>query len=781
MGSDTSSLDDDRKLRRLPTSQELFETAPSIRRSSVVVGATDDREEREADEVADRVVRHLSSSGAGDRARRSPGGPSADVEVGAAGGPISEELSRSIGSRPTSPLPEGVRRRMETGFGTDLSRVRMVADSPDAPRMQASAFTIGNDIHFAPGQFRPGSPDGDHTIAHEISHTLQSSGGVHRKMYTRDEFNTLTKQGRLTGKSTAQKDIGPILDQYHLTYPADDIANMDASKLEAARKEVTVMRAMAWRYLESKTDMYDAGDGPATAVVKKGREKRAGGMAMFLYRCDGELATLERLLEAAKSQQGGQQQPIPAVDLDQDERYTKLKAHYDADAQSSLRKLGTLIDMAVPNEGDSASLSVEVSIPVQPGIFVNLNFGVEAERDGNGVECGLTVSAGVAANVAEMAEIAGALGCYLKAKAKTGADVAELWSYALFRRCRESNLIPREVENFMWGGGDTGKFGWQKAENWSKNVEREILAKQEESYVESGGLASLSGKAGFGAPGAKVAEFEASAEGFTGTRIDKQSLQTRKGGAGADNKRSDSVFNLPGTSLADRGAQKRVGVERTGFALNVSAGNDFVGGGVGFSMAWRSNGVHGRKQYEEMEMELTGELGFTMPGGEIIAGGLVNMMPPLITTLNSAVARGKERATQETNSKRDLGALGGSMDSFATAIAGLNMADGNWTPPTTMDESVLQGFDTTTTFTLGVSLGYKKKKAEAKGETEFSITLNQDKTSEVGKAIEAFGEAAQVLKVSMSKTSRVLAIEWSDGKWKLNWAGGDVPLGGATP
>ena len=48
---------------------------------------------------------------------------------------------------------------METATGVDLAGVRVHRDSAVAPRIQASAFTLGTDIHFAPGQYRPGTED----------------------------------------------------------------------------------------------------------------------------------------------------------------------------------------------------------------------------------------------------------------------------------------------------------------------------------------------------------------------------------------------------------------------------------------------------------------------------------------------------------------------------------------------------------------------------------------------------------------------------------------------
>src|SRR5262245_22025869 len=53
-----------------------------------------------------------------------------------------------------SPLAPDVRTRMEAAFGTSFASVRVHQD-PYAETIGAAAFTRGNDLFFAPGQFDP--------------------------------------------------------------------------------------------------------------------------------------------------------------------------------------------------------------------------------------------------------------------------------------------------------------------------------------------------------------------------------------------------------------------------------------------------------------------------------------------------------------------------------------------------------------------------------------------------------------------------------------------------
>jgi len=74
------------------------------------------------------------------------------------------------------PLPEAVRRNMESAFGSDFSDVRIHV-GPQASAIGALAFTLGSDIHFAPGLYNPESHHGQHLLGHELAHVVQQRAG----------------------------------------------------------------------------------------------------------------------------------------------------------------------------------------------------------------------------------------------------------------------------------------------------------------------------------------------------------------------------------------------------------------------------------------------------------------------------------------------------------------------------------------------------------------------------------------------------------------------------
>ncbi|MEO8370976.1 MAG: DUF4157 domain-containing protein, partial [Candidatus Solibacter sp.] len=70
------------------------------------------------------------------------------------------------------PLPSAARRHMEAAFGRDFSQVRVHHDSAAADtsrQLSALAFTHRNHIHFASGMFNPGASSGKRLLAHELT------------------------------------------------------------------------------------------------------------------------------------------------------------------------------------------------------------------------------------------------------------------------------------------------------------------------------------------------------------------------------------------------------------------------------------------------------------------------------------------------------------------------------------------------------------------------------------------------------------------------------------
>jgi len=74
------------------------------------------------------------------------------------------------------PLPAGVATALGQRLGADFDGVR-VHTGPVAARATAAvsalAFTVGRDVVFAPGRFRPQHADGQRLLTHELTHVVQ--------------------------------------------------------------------------------------------------------------------------------------------------------------------------------------------------------------------------------------------------------------------------------------------------------------------------------------------------------------------------------------------------------------------------------------------------------------------------------------------------------------------------------------------------------------------------------------------------------------------------------
>src|SRR5437867_4008561 len=138
--------------------------------------------EQEADRVAEQVMRlpepmvQKQCTNCSDASAPSPNDEEkpriqrlANGEGGS--GEVATDFTRHLGAG--APLDAASRTYFEPRFGHDFGNVRIHANNHLAPRLQARAFTIGSDIYFAPGEFRPNISSGQRIIAHELIHTIQ--------------------------------------------------------------------------------------------------------------------------------------------------------------------------------------------------------------------------------------------------------------------------------------------------------------------------------------------------------------------------------------------------------------------------------------------------------------------------------------------------------------------------------------------------------------------------------------------------------------------------------
>jgi len=132
--------------------------------------------EQEADQIADQILAapaHSVIGGAAPRVQRSAGSTHGQTDS------APDSVDRALGSS-GRPLDTSLRQDMEQRFNHDFSRVRVHSDAvayQSAHEVNASAYTVGNDIVFGAGRYSTGTQDGRRLLAHELTHVVQQSGG----------------------------------------------------------------------------------------------------------------------------------------------------------------------------------------------------------------------------------------------------------------------------------------------------------------------------------------------------------------------------------------------------------------------------------------------------------------------------------------------------------------------------------------------------------------------------------------------------------------------------
>ncbi|MFM8529853.1 MAG: hypothetical protein ACKOD2_09300 [Ilumatobacteraceae bacterium] len=313
-------------------------------------------------------------------------------------------------------------------------------------------------------------------------------------------------------------------------------------------------------------------------------------------------------LEGLKAKNAGAAEKAAAIPADA--RVASLETHYLGEGVTLFQRAGAMLDSLLdpPEEGQeeeykgqSAEFKIELSIPVPPatvGGFLEL----KAERDEKGIEAKGTIAITGGGDVG-VAELKGALGGFVAAQGKDGAQVGALIEYALYRRCAVSNLIPWEAEAYLFGGSADAR-GKRRAEKRSIDTENKAFGADgdDDFYAETGAMASLSAKAGLG----DVAEVEGELQATTRTRTARKSLEQGKG-VGAKNKRAEGLINT--LSGGTRGAQESTGRTMRGFIASASVSVLGVTAQVEYNALWGANkdGTKSNMKIEKNEIGLTVE------------------------------------------------------------------------------------------------------------------------------------------------------------------------------
>lgn len=179
----------------------------------LTVSQPGDPQEQEADQMADRIMRSPQPAASLETSKPFPERHRSSVSTG----PNEMKLQRKRGDKDdeikgkwnNSPseitpdvadhihrlsggqsLPASEQSFFKPWFNHSFENVRVHTDSEanaTAHALNARAFTLGNDIVFASGQYSPGTDRGRRLLAHELTHVVQQQSGpaaIHRDLAT---------------------------------------------------------------------------------------------------------------------------------------------------------------------------------------------------------------------------------------------------------------------------------------------------------------------------------------------------------------------------------------------------------------------------------------------------------------------------------------------------------------------------------------------------------------------------------------------------------------------
>lgn len=211
------------------------------------LGAPNDACEREADHVADQVMRMAGSDmGTVTQTHGSPPvlqrmcsecAEELQTKPRSATQRTASSAVDAAASRATEsgghPLPTGLRSFFEPRFGRDFSQVRVhtgpkAAESAQA--IQARAYTRGRDVVFGSGEYAPDSHRGRRLMAHELAHVVQQASA--------DQSDVLRRQPAAPAVP-AYRDCSAAI-----TGEADANERLDAARLRAREYVGAAIRAL---------------------------------------------------------------------------------------------------------------------------------------------------------------------------------------------------------------------------------------------------------------------------------------------------------------------------------------------------------------------------------------------------------------------------------------------------------------------------------------------------------------------------------------------------------
>jgi hypothetical protein len=765
------------------TTQRLFE-------SSDVSGANS----RVRRSVAASSRRASGSTGTGLAAGRIQRSASAEPgsASGAAGGPLDAETAGRIqrASGRGAPLDGAIRPAVESAFGVDFGNVSVHAESPLPAQVGAIAFTHGNDVHFAPGQYRPETPSGLHTLSHELTHVVQQGGApsteLHRLMSA--------KAFKGTAKESFYEVHGKTMSEVDLQLASYDALKAQGRHLSLGANGIDKAINILVHLLE------DVGFWMTSHSQDKARQKQRAALLALEQEVLVELAQLNSTREEAQKM---------GLTGELKMEGNKFVQKQEGSASSIFARLSPIVAAAIPSPGDGAELELTVKIPVDPSTagYVGFTLGLALQRgDRSTTKISMKAAVNGGVQVLGVADVGLELGVFLEAQGKDPKAALELISWGWYRRFRES-ILPREVASFMWGGS-TGAKGWSKSETWAANVEKNNLSeygeaedetvkkpskadkaekakKANQKYYGDGGHKDLTSGVGsksttnayvrtgaYGSAAASgtiagIATMEGSATATGGTHYDRKTVTDRKAKRGVEFGKAEK--------MPVRGKTEYLGTRflKLEAALGVSVGpfSGSLGGALEF-LTDQEPSTKNPKKKKGMKLEyLSGSLsaGVTVPlGGQLadsLTDGIIKLAPSVINLVKMLAT--KARDDDESGAPEGVGQMVAQGESLATAFGAFPQESFSFTdfsiaddPMSSLGDQLKQGASVgESASTISISIAFGQSLLDTSSPCSIDITLNSTQGIQLD---------ASIVSLTATRSRRLLRFKYSDRKWEID-------------
>jgi len=217
--------------------------------TKLAISSPGDASEREADRVADHVMRMPDPVGQTQRSAASNQAPllQRQTNAGAGSATVASGFTSRLGTG--APLDAASRSYFEPRFGRDFSSVRVHTDdgaARSAASISARAYTIGNDVVFGAGQWSPATSAGRRLLAHELAHVAQQAGGVGTVQ------RQIAGEEQTTEQVPATTDKAVPMDEPNKAPGCDDVCGNTAAKCvqgpgEQCTDDMTKKVSTAWQ------------------------------------------------------------------------------------------------------------------------------------------------------------------------------------------------------------------------------------------------------------------------------------------------------------------------------------------------------------------------------------------------------------------------------------------------------------------------------------------------------------------------------------------------------